>query len=274
MKTCSFCKEEIKDDAIKCRYCQSMLSEQNVDHKISNERVMLVVDRGLIYFAKFAGVVLSIFVFFGVVFYSVDLRNAVKDTKDYRNEARRLLNDTEEMTNKIEKQAKSLREQLDTQAQIVATLGFSGIPQLSGGDDAYETYNLFLTNYKQVGNLQGQAKALIALGNLERDRNRTESSRNAYEDARALLKQLGDLQGQAEVHIALGDLERNSKRMEVARSNYKEAIAIYKKINDPLSQKNALFKLADLEEELDHPAEAFKARERAQAISPYQHVPK
>ena len=63
MKSCPFCKEQVNDEAIKCRYCQSMLlSLQGADLKSGeNSRVTYILDRDLVRFGKFAGAVLAVF---------------------------------------------------------------------------------------------------------------------------------------------------------------------------------------------------------------------
>jgi hypothetical protein len=67
MKTCPYCKEQVHKEAVKCRYCQSMLSPpQSSEPKLSeNDRVTYILDQGLVRFAKFAGGVLAIFLVVG-----------------------------------------------------------------------------------------------------------------------------------------------------------------------------------------------------------------
>lgn len=74
MKKCPFCKEEIKDDAIKCKHCQTMLVTIG-DRADQSNTVTYVVDQGLLRFGKFAGALLAVFLTIGVVLYGVDLKN-------------------------------------------------------------------------------------------------------------------------------------------------------------------------------------------------------
>jgi hypothetical protein len=81
MKSCPFCKEQIAEEAIKCRYCQSMLlpglpSASASDASIKG-KVTYVVDEGLVSFAKFAGAVLGVFVLVGTYLFGIKLEVTV-----------------------------------------------------------------------------------------------------------------------------------------------------------------------------------------------------
>src|SRR5262249_53418011 len=66
MKTCPFCKEQVHDEAIKCRYCQSMLlPTQAPEPKQADGRVTYILDQGLVRFGKFAAAVLGLFLIVG-----------------------------------------------------------------------------------------------------------------------------------------------------------------------------------------------------------------
>jgi hypothetical protein len=84
MKTCPFCREEINDDAIKCRFCQSMLVPvQGVEQRSSNDaQVTYILDRDLVRFGKFAAAVLAVFLVVGAFFFGFKLEDGLEKVRD------------------------------------------------------------------------------------------------------------------------------------------------------------------------------------------------
>ena len=74
MKTCPYCKEEVREDALKCRYCQSSLVAAQPE-SADKGNVTYVVDRDLVRFGKFALSVLGIFTVVGLFLFGFRLND-------------------------------------------------------------------------------------------------------------------------------------------------------------------------------------------------------
>jgi len=91
MKQCPFCREDIRDDAVKCRYCgSSVLPPQSAPEQaaqkteLESSQVLLVLDRGLLYFAKFVIGIVVVIIALGTAFFGFDLNKARQDVDQMR----------------------------------------------------------------------------------------------------------------------------------------------------------------------------------------------
>lgn len=81
MKSCPFCKEDVRADAIKCRYCQSMLTTGALPESSRDGRVTYVLDQDLVRFAKFAAAVLAVFLVVGAYLFGFKLDTALEKVR-------------------------------------------------------------------------------------------------------------------------------------------------------------------------------------------------
>jgi hypothetical protein len=123
MKVCPFCFEEVRDQATKCRYCgSSLLPVQDAPERPStptasnSDRIVYIVDKGLLTFVKFVGAALALFVTTGAILYGFN----VKETGDkVREVADKVRDSQEKMADKIREAETKIRDaQLTIEGQV------------------------------------------------------------------------------------------------------------------------------------------------------------
>ena len=122
MTPCPFCREQIQDEAIKCRYCgSSLLPAQPIVEGAAKAsartgEVTYIVDSDLIRFAKFVTAALAIFITIGATLYGFSIKEAADKVSESADKVR-------DVADKVRETAAAVRAQrdaVDDQAKAIA----------------------------------------------------------------------------------------------------------------------------------------------------------
>jgi hypothetical protein len=170
MKTCQFCFEPIRLEAVKCRYCGADVTQAAAtappaaDRPAADDRhVVYVLDKDLIRFGKFAGAVLALVIVVGALFYGIDIKQLRSEIEGDRAAVA-------QVGTEVKKIADELEASLDETRRLQAAIGAQANSARANARRAEEA----LANI-----LETQRRAMVTFEEIVATRDGTLSTRKA-----------------------------------------------------------------------------------------------
>jgi tetratricopeptide (TPR) repeat protein len=128
-------------------------------------------------------------------------------------------------------------------ASILETLGDLYFEQKCDTRSALPYYDEALILYRDLGDRQGEAYTLNAIGDVLQFLNQCQSALSRYDEALILFRDIGNRQGEAHSLRAIGDVCHFLEQDQAALSRYDEALILYRDIENRHGEANTLLSI-------------------------------
>jgi len=167
----------------------------------------------------------------------------------------------------------ALRRGLSNEADVAATLSTLAVTLLSGGDPAgalaaaTEAVPLF----RQCGYRNGEAIALLQLGQIEAYQGRAAEALQHLQEALALAREIKHPETEGEAELVLGELACAGGHFDAAEQDFQRSLAVCETAGDRRGSANALWALSRIDLRNGRlAAAALRLREALLAFARYE----